>query len=77
MVRNPMGISEDDIVIGHVGKFEYQKNYQFLLKVFSKLHNLDKRYKLVLVGDGSLKSEVENVGIIEFNGGIIVERMVS
>jgi hypothetical protein len=38
---------------------------------------LDKRYKLVLVGDGSLKSEVENVGIIEFNGGIIVERMVS
>jgi glycosyltransferase involved in cell wall biosynthesis len=72
-----MGISEDDIVIGHVGKFEYQKNYQFLLKVFSKLHNLDKRYKLVLVGDGSLKSEVENVGIIEFNGGIIVERMVS
>ena len=37
-VRNKLGI-EDKFVIGHVGRFEYQKNHEFLIDVFKTLHD--------------------------------------
>ena len=48
-------------VIGHVGHFSYQKNHEFLINVFSELYKMDDSYRLLLVGDGILKKEIEQM----------------
>lgn len=56
---NQLQIPSESIVIGHVGRFEEPKNHQFILDIFHELSKKDSRYFLVLVGEGSLKSEIE------------------
>lgn len=51
---------EGSMVIGHVGRFDYQKNHEFLIDVFSKYHQNNAKSKLVLIGEGRLKSEIIN-----------------
>lgn len=67
IVRRNLGFFPDDLVIGHVGRFEKVKNHSFLLDVFSRLHTRDPRMKLLLVGSGSLKEamvhQVEALGL--------------
>lgn len=49
----------DECLIGHVGRFDSQKNHQFLLKIFKKVLEQKKNCKMLLVGDGSLRKEIE------------------
>ncbi len=51
---------QDDFVIGHVGNFLPVKNHLFLLKVFEQILKIKKKSKLVLVGDGILRMEIED-----------------
>jgi glycosyltransferase involved in cell wall biosynthesis len=53
-VRASLGISPDALVLGHVGRFEPQKNHRFLLNVAAEATRINKRVRLLLVGDGSL-----------------------
>lgn len=46
-------------VIGHVGRFEYLKNHEFLIKVFSKISRQKEFVRLVLLGDGKLYEEMQ------------------
>ena len=39
-------------IIGHVGRFSYQKNHEFVLEVFMKIIAVDNKYKLLLIGTG-------------------------
>jgi glycosyltransferase involved in cell wall biosynthesis len=57
-VRNKYNL-KDSFVIGHVGRFDYQKNHIFLLKIFSKLVKNIPKARLFLVGDGHLRREIE------------------
>ncbi|WP_193744367.1 glycosyltransferase family 1 protein [Jejuia pallidilutea] len=54
-------------VIGHVGRFNEQKNHFFLLKIFYEVYKQDNNCVLVLIGDGNLKPKIEkevaNLGI--------------
>ena len=65
-VRNRYKISDDEILIGHVGKFNFQKNQKFLLKI---LRDMDCRYKLMLIGDGpdleKVKQQAKELGIMK------------
>ena len=58
---------EDKFVIGHTGRFEYQKNQEFLVKVFSKVYKENPKARLVLVGEGkneqNVKDMVKTLGI--------------
>lgn len=47
-------------IIGHVGRLSYPKNHKFLIDVFSKLKKEENGMKLLLVGDGELRGELEN-----------------
>jgi glycosyltransferase involved in cell wall biosynthesis len=47
-------------VIGHVGSFYYQKNHDFLINTFYELIKLQPDYLLFLIGDGELRSKIEN-----------------
>lgn len=57
-VRRDLNI-EKNKVFGHVGRFTDAKNHRFLLEIFKEVSNTDKDAKLILVGDGPLKKEVE------------------
>lgn len=50
---------KDFFVIGNVGRFSYQKNHEFLIKVFGRVLQQEKRAKLVLLGDGELMAQVQ------------------
>ncbi len=58
-IRSQLGIKEKDTVIGLIARLEEQKNHRFLLDVFKEYQKLDGNSKLLLVGEGSLKSELE------------------
>lgn len=60
-MRDNLGIGASDFVVGHIGRFEKQKNHVFLIKVFSKLIKKNNNSKLVLVGVGSLKKKIEKL----------------
>lgn len=58
--RDKLNLS-DKIVIGHVGRFHFQKNHEFLIKIFKELCNRDDRYQLMLVGQGELEQRIKEL----------------
>lgn len=57
-VRNSLGLNKNK-VLGHVGSFNRQKNHSYMLDVFAELLKTDDSWRLVLIGDGELRGEVE------------------
>lgn len=55
--RKELGIKNDEFVIGHIGRFNQQKNHQFLIEIFKEFRKYSNS-KLVLVGDGSLEDYI-------------------
>ena len=49
----------DQFVIGHVGRFEYQKNHEAVLDLFAQAKQMQPDAILCLVGDGILREEME------------------
>ena len=49
---------EDSFVVGHVGRFAYQKNHEFLVEAFAEIRRRVESAKLLLVGEGVLFDEV-------------------
>ena len=67
----------DKIVIGHIGRFMYQKNHTFLIDIFEKIAKREKNAVLMLAGDGELieniKEKVHTLGLDEkviFTGNV-------
>lgn len=58
-IRKEMNI-EDKFVIGHVGRFMKQKNHDFMIDVFSKIHKKNSNTVLFLIGDGPLEENIKN-----------------
>ena len=58
-IRAEFGIPEDTLVIGHVGRFESQKNHQFLLEIAAEVAAREPNLRLLLIGIGSLRPEIE------------------
>lgn len=58
-LKNNLGISNNDFVIGLVARFSSTKNHSFLIEVFSAYQKLNVNSKLLLVGDGELRLEIE------------------
>lgn len=58
--RKELGIEDGQILIGNVGRLHSQKNQAFLLQSFAALASQDDRYRLIIVGDGDLRTELEH-----------------
>lgn len=56
--RAKLNIS-DKFVIGHVGRFQEQKNHEFLIDVFYEIQKQREDAVLLLVGDGGLRPQIE------------------
>lgn len=84
-VRRELGISENTYLIGHVGRFAYQKNHQYLIKIFKEYIAINNDCRLLLIGEGPLedeiKEQVRKAGITDkviFYGACnIVDQMLS
>lgn len=67
-VRKELNL-EDKFVIGHVGRFENQKNHTFLLDIFAEVVKMKPESRLVLVGIGSLmetmKAKAKALGLAD------------
>lgn len=59
--REMLQIDETCFLVGHVGRFSYPKNHSFLIKIFSELKKKDESTKLLLVGDGESRREIEKM----------------
>ena len=60
-LRKELGIKEDVLVIGHVGRFMKQKNHEFLIDVFEKSIKQDDNIYLILVGQGPLEDKIKEM----------------
>ena len=58
-IRQELQIDDSTVLIGHVGRFQKVKNHSFLLDIFKEYHNINRNSKLILVGDGPLKNDIE------------------
>lgn len=51
----------DNLIIGHIGRFSYQKNHQYIIEIFSKLVLHEPKARLLLVGEGPNREVIENL----------------
>ena len=68
-LRNSYGL-EGAYVVGHVGRFHYAKNHEFLLEVFDKIRKEKSNARLLLVGGGEresfIREEVKRLGLTQY-----------
>lgn len=70
--RKELGI-EDKFVIGHIGRFSYQKNHEFLIEIFNEIYKILPETELLLIGDAvedktylnKAKQKVKKLGLEE------------
>ena len=66
-VREQLNISDDCIVVGHVGRFQFQKNHELLVDIYNNFHKKHSNSKLLLVGQGveedNIKNKVKTLGL--------------
>lgn len=60
-LRQQLAIPDDVPVVGHVGRLAQEKNQAFLLRVGIRLISRVPRARLVIVGGGPLRGELENL----------------
>nr|WP_308667191.1 glycosyltransferase family 1 protein [uncultured Allisonella sp.] len=58
VLRKKLGVA-DEFVVGHVGRFMYQKNHDFLIDIFAEVHRKIPQMVLLLIGDGPLREGIE------------------
>lgn len=57
-VRGELGIKDGTKAVGHVGRFNDQKNHLFLIDIFQKFSELNDDSLLLLAGEGVLMEQV-------------------
>jgi glycosyltransferase involved in cell wall biosynthesis len=66
-MKKRLGLKEEELVIGHVGRFSKQKNHSFLIDIFKEINNRNPESILLLVGEGDLlpkiKAKVKQLGL--------------
>ncbi len=55
--RREFGL-EENIVIGHIGRFTAQKNTLFIIDIFNEIAKKESKAKLLLIGHGELEEEM-------------------
>lgn len=59
-MRKMLGI-RDEYVIGHVGRFNLQKNHKFILEIFKRILQKEKNAVLLLAGNGELEEDIKKM----------------
>lgn len=59
-IRKEFAIGKSMVLLGHIGRFNQQKNHHFLINVFYEYHKRNPNSMLILVGTGELLEEIHN-----------------
>lgn len=59
--RKELNIDDNTLVIGNVGRLCKQKNQKWLIKLFEKYHKFNSNSVLVILGEGELHKELDNI----------------
>ena len=60
-LRKKNGIEDSTVVVGFVGRIQYQKNPIFLIKIFRELNALYNNTKMVIVGTGDMEVQCKRL----------------
>lgn len=67
-IRERLSVDNDEILIGHVGRFNPQKNHKSLIHIIAKLIKHNPKVKAALIGEGKLmgatKRLADDLGIL-------------
>lgn len=61
VVRDEFGIKDGQFFIGNVGRLSGQKNQLYLVKIFDKIIKTGVDAKLLIIGEGPLKNDIQNL----------------
>ena len=59
--RQHLGVGQDELVIGCVGKFSPEKGHEFLIRGFQEIKQVYSQARLILVGDGALRDRYQRL----------------
>jgi glycosyltransferase involved in cell wall biosynthesis len=59
--RQFLSIRQDEFVIGYVGRLSEEKGVQYLIEAGSVLKIRDEPFKIIIIGDGPRKKELEDL----------------
>ena len=62
-VRTEIGADEHTLVVGHIGRFVFQKNHALLLQIFRALLHAHPDSILMLAGEGELLEETQALAL--------------
>ncbi|MBI5989769.1 glycosyltransferase [Clostridium perfringens] len=57
-LRKQLNIDDDMIIIGNIGRFDPQKNHEFILKLAKYLKEKKRRFIVLLVGTGPIENKI-------------------
>lgn len=60
-IREKYNISDNQTVIGHIGRFVNQKNHEFLIELFNEYQKLNSSSVLILIGQGPNWENIHNL----------------
>jgi len=60
-IRDGLGVNKDDILLGALGRMVWQKGFEFLIKCIQDVLKAHGEIKVILVGDGLLRKDLENL----------------
>lgn len=64
---------ENKMIIGHVGRFNAQKNHEFLIDIFNEIHKVNDRAHLLMIGKGELEEKIKNkIQMLELNDYVTI-----
>lgn len=58
-MRTRLGVKEDEILVGHVGRFMVAKNHKFIIQILKVMKDKGIKVKGIFVGNGTLRKEIE------------------
>lgn len=70
-MRDQLGFTADELIVGHVGRFSPPKNHIYLIDIFSQIKIRNPDSKLLLVGDDqgeladTIKRKVTDLGLAD------------
>lgn len=70
-VRQELGLG-DSFTVMHIGRFDAVKNHGFLLDAFAGVLEQEPEARLVLVGDGTLRAEIQSRAETQFPSGAVI-----
>ena len=77
-VRNSFGISDDELLVGHVGRYNLQKNHTYVVETFAELKQLHPASRLLLVGTGELRESIaKQVKELSLTDSVIMQDVTS